>query len=324
MITEFVKPRVVISKCIEFEHCRWNGLIIRSDAVKIFKPFFDFVPVCPEMEIGLGCPRDPIRLVHKEGDSRLIQPSTERDLTDSMRRFADDFLASVGEIEGFLLQNRSPSCGTGDVKIYAAPDTSRGVGKGPGTFAALAQERCGHLPIEDEGRLRNFGIREHFLTKVFLRARFRTVRETGTAGALVDFHTRNKMILSACSQKEMRLMGKIVANHEKRPPAEVIADYEEHLDLAIARPARIPSNINVLMHALGYFKEKLSGSEKAFFLKSLEQYRLKKVPLSVCTSLVKAWIVRFDEAYLEAQSFFEPYPDDLVEISDSGVGRKLQ
>jgi uncharacterized protein YbgA (DUF1722 family) len=125
----------------------------------------------------------------------------------------------------------------------------------------------------------------------------------------------------AYNQKEMRLMGKIVANHDQRPVSAVLADYASHLLQAIARPARCGANINVLMHAFGYFSKNLTSDEKAFFLDSLEEYRSGKLPLSVPNNLLRAWIVRFGSDYLSRQTFFTPFPKALIEITDSGKGR---
>jgi uncharacterized protein YbgA (DUF1722 family) len=125
----------------------------------------------------------------------------------------------------------------------------------------------------------------------------------------------------AYSQKELRQLGRIVANHEKRGIYDVFTDYETHLSAALNRGARYTSHINVLMHALGYFSRELRSREKAHFLDLLEQYRKAKIPLSAITSVVRSWVVRFDTEYLENQNYFEPYPPDLVEITDSGKGR---
>jgi uncharacterized protein YbgA (DUF1722 family)/uncharacterized protein YbbK (DUF523 family) len=318
------RPRVVISKCIEFDSCRWNGLTIRSDAVKILKPFTDFAAVCPEMEIGLGCPRDPVRIVDGASGARLVQPATGRDLTTKMRRWGKTFLGSLGGVDGFLLKERSPSCGTRGVKVYSSADSKSAAGKGPGIFGEAVLATFPDLPVENEGRLRNFSVREHFLTRVYANARFRTVQSAGTMKTLVRFHSENKLLLSAYSQKEMRIMGRLVANHEQRPVSEVIETYGAHLQLALAKTSRTTANVNVLQHALGYFKEELSPVEKAFFLKSLDRYRAGKIPLSVCTSIIRVWIARFGQSYLEPQTYFEPYPEDLVEITDSGIGRPLR
>jgi uncharacterized protein YbgA (DUF1722 family) len=152
-------------------------------------------------------------------------------------------------------------------------------------------------------------------------ADLRSVQNAKTMRTLVRFQARNKFLLMAYNQKELRILGRLVANLEKRPAAQIFEQYAEHLANALARPPRYMSNINVLMHALGYFSKELSAREKAFFLDALERYRNEKVPLSVPLNLARAWVVRFDQEYLSQQTFFEPYPEALMEITDSGKGR---
>jgi uncharacterized protein YbgA (DUF1722 family) len=240
-----------------------------------------------------------------------------------MVSFSERFLDALPPVDGFILKSRSPSCGLKEVKIHAASDKPGGIGKGSGFFGRAVSERHPLLPIEDEGRLTNFRIREHFLTRIFTLARFRSIRDSGQMKDIVSFQASNKLLLMAYNQTELRALGRIVANPEKRPIGKLLDEYEEHLLLALARPARYTSDINVLMHALGYFSKKLGQEEKAFFLDTLEQYRNEKIPLSACLSVVRSWIARFGEPYLEMQSYFEPYPTGLVEITDSGKGRKL-
>jgi uncharacterized protein YbgA (DUF1722 family)/uncharacterized protein YbbK (DUF523 family) len=317
------KPRVVVSKCIEFDRCRYNGLMISSELVAKLKDFVEFVPVCPEVEIGLGVPRDPIRIIRTGGKLRLVQPATGRDLTDDMERFAARFLDTLAAVDGFILKGRSPSCGLKEAKIFPGPDNPSAVAKGMGFFGNAVMEAFPLVPVEDEGRLTNFRIREHFLTRVFTLWRFRKLKSSPRMKDIIAFQAENKLLLMAYNQKELRVLGRIVANFEKHPIDVVLSAYEGHLLRALSKRARYASDINVLMHALGYFSEELKSEEKAYFLDSLEQYRSGKIPLSACLSVIRSWIVRFDEPYLEAQTYFEPYPAGLVEITDSGKGRKM-
>ena len=318
-----IKPIVVVSKCLGFAHCRYNGLVISDDFVDALQDHVEFHPICPEVEIELGVPRDPVRIVSVDGERKLLQPATGADLTDKMAGFVDRFLAALPEVDGFILKCRSPSCGLKDVKAYPEIAKSNVIVKGSGIFGAGVLARFSHLAVEDEGRLKNFRIREHFLTRLFTMARFRSVKALNAMKELVRFQSENKLLLMAYNQQKMRSLGRIVANHEKRPFQEVAADYEEHLSQAFSRTPRYTSNINVLMHAMGYFSDELTADEKAFFLDSLERYRSGRIPLSVNIGLVKSWVVRFQEEYLLQQTFLEPYPEDLVEITDSGKGRDL-
>jgi uncharacterized protein YbgA (DUF1722 family)/uncharacterized protein YbbK (DUF523 family) len=320
-LREFVKPAVIVSKCIEFESCRYNGLKVSSDVVKGLMPYVEFSPICPEVEVGLGIPRDPVRLALSDGKLRLMQPASDTDVTDKMLNFVDSFLDSAGEIDGFILKSRSPSCGIKDVKVYVGTAKGMPARKGKGFFGGAVMEKWGHLAVEDEGRLTNFTIRQHFLTKLFALARFRKVKASGSMKELVRFQTENKSLLMAYNQKELRILGRIVANHEKRPADEVFKNYQQHLRSAFARAPRFTSNINVLMHAMGHFSKKLTSQERSFFLNTLEEYRDERIPLSVPLNILKSWAVRFEDNYLMNQTFVEPYPAELMEITDSGKGR---
>jgi uncharacterized protein YbgA (DUF1722 family)/uncharacterized protein YbbK (DUF523 family) len=321
VMRQFVKPTVVVSKCLEFDACRYNGDVIHDETVHNLSSFVEFIPVCPEVEIGLGTPREVIRVVSKEGENRLIQPSTEKDLTEKMNSFASNFLEEVGEIDGFILKNRSPSCGTRDVKVYTGIEKAPVKEKGSGLFGGKVIEKHGDKAVEEEGRLKNFTIREHFLTKLFTLAEFRDIKNRNELQELIDFHSRNKYLFMAYNQTQLKNMGRIVANHEKKPIEEMFKNYEDYLYKLFNRAARYTSNINVCQHVFGYFKNELSLKEKAFFLEMMEKYKEQKVPLSSLISLLKAWAIRFENAYLLSQTYFEPYPEQLIEISDSGKGR---
>ena len=312
-----VKPKVIVSKCLGFDACRYNGQVIRDEFVKKLKEFVDYVPVCPEVEIGLGVPRFPIRIIRKDGRLRLFQPATGRDVTDRMNVFSDKFLSSVDEADGFILKSRSPSCGVKDVRVYAKAEKAPSVGKGAGFFGGIVLDRFLGLAIEDERRLKSIRIREHFLTKLFAVARFRTVKKSGKMRDLVSYHTQHKLLLMSYSQKELRFLGNVVANRDRQPLSEVLAEYEGHLYRSMGLSPKRTSNINVLTHVLGYFRD-LSGKEKQFFLKTLQLYRKGRVPFTSTLRLAKAWAVRFQNEYLLQQTFFDPYPTDLMEWSDAG------
>lgn len=323
-MSDFIKPIVVSSKCIEFEYCRYNGNIISSDIVRLMKDYMEFKPVCPEVEIGLGVPRDPIRIIKQNSNLRLIQGSTGRDITENMYNFSERFLDSLDEVDGFVLKYKSPSCGTKNTPYLAS--TQKGVakvGKGPGLFGETVLKRFPRRPIENEGRLRNFRIREHFLTQLYTIARFRKVKHSGSMRELIEFQSYNKFLLMAYNQEEMREMGRIVANPDKKAFTQIIDKYEHHLLNILATPPKYTSNINVLMHMLGYFSDDLSKEEKAYFLDELEKYRAGWIPLFVMTRILKSWIVRFDQPYLKNQTFFEIFPEELMifDLKDTWRGR---
>ena len=320
----YARPQVVVSRCLGFAACRWNGAMINDQFVKGLGDWVDYAPVCPEMEIGLGAPRDPVRLVQGKDGPRLVQPATGKDCTLAMEKFLGAYLDSLNAVDGFLFKGRSPSCGPVDVKIYASPAKGASSSKGRGMFAAAALERFPTAAMEHEGRMKNFQIREHFLTKLFTLAKFREIKEKPSPKALIDFQAANKYLFMAYNQTELRLLGKITANPGKRPVPEILAAYEKGLHRVLARGPKYTSNINVLMHCLGYFKSQLKPAEKAHFLDLMEGFRAGRVLLSTLQALLGSWVLRFENDYLAGQSFFAPYPPALVELGDSGKGREAR
>ena len=311
---DFPKPNVVISRCITFAPVRYNGQLIPDLFVEKLKPFVNFIPVCPEVEIGLGVPREPVRIVLVNGERRLIQPATGSDFTKSMEDFAESFLSSLGEVDGFILKRGSPSSGLRNVKIYATIEKSAPVSKGPGVFGDAVLERFPSLAVEDELRLINIKIREHFLTRLFTFASFREIKKSGRMKDLVRFQSENKYLFTAYNQKELRVLGKLVANQEGKPFQEILQNYEVHLHSALTRTPSVGAYSNVMLKIMGYFSSQLSKDEKAFFIDSIAKYKAGRLTLSATLSVIKSWIVRFKHKYLLAQTLLEPYPEPLTEL----------
>jgi uncharacterized protein YbgA (DUF1722 family)/uncharacterized protein YbbK (DUF523 family) len=314
-LIKFQKPKLVVSKCIEFEACRYNGLIIASPIVRSLKEHVDFYPICPEVEIKLGIPRDPIRIVEIDGEFSLIQPSTGKNLTHQMNSFSDSFLKSIKNIDGFILKNRSPSCGIKAVKVYPHPENSMPQRKGVGLFSSAVFKKYPFIPVEDEGRLKNLIILENFLTAIYTLANFRNVKKSSDLHDLISFHSQNKLLFMSYQQDLTRKMGNLLANQKEYSNEELFQNYHEMLFRIMKVPPEAPSNINMLTHALGYVSNKLSHEEKAFFLDAMEKYRRGVMPLLVCLNILKAWVMRFNEEYLAQQTFFQPYPEYLMPIT---------
>jgi len=310
----FPRPRIVVSKCVEHESVRWNGQIIRNEFVNNLKNFVDFIPVCPEVGVGLGVPRATLRLVQVNDDIRLMQPDTGTDFTDKMKNFGEKFLSSLPKVDGFIMMGRSPSSGLKGVKLYPSMGKVASIGKTSGIFGGMVLKRFSHLPLEEEGRLKNSRIREHFLRRVYTISSFREVQKSKKIRDLIDFHTENKLLLKTYNQHRMRILGLLVANKNQEPIEDVIGEYEKNLYMALKKAPRCNSYIYTLENSMGYFKNELSGAEKQFFLRFLKQYLDGKVPLIVPVDILRSWIVRFEEEYLARQTFFEPYPEGLMDI----------
>ena len=321
---KFQKPVLVISRCLGFDNCRYNGQKLQNDFVDKIKDYANIINVCPESDIGLGTPRSPLRLVQKNKDSklRIIQPENDMDYTENMTEYVNEFLNNLDQVAGFILKNRSPSCAISDAKIY---DSKNGVpsNKGAGLFTKLIKDKFPNMIMEDEGRLTNFKIREDFLSKIYMKADFNNIKRSNEMANLIDFHSRNKYLLLTFDEEKMRKLGRITANHEQKSTAEVFNLYEKNLNKALTNKSSFTKNINVLMHGLGYFKDKVESKEKKFFLKQLDKYKGNKVPLAVPLNILKNWIIKYDVQYLKQQSFFDPYPEELTYLKDSAKNQRI-
>ncbi len=317
-----IKPKILLSKCIEHAPCRYDGSMISSEFVKRIKDYVDIETICPEVEIGLPIPREAVRIIFDQ-QKHLVSSMSGENYTDQMNAFSEDFCDKIKEsgFHGAILKSRSPSCGIKDVKIY--PSIGRVAcfpQKGRGFFAEVLSERYNLLPIEDEGRLLNFEIREHFLTRIFTFARFDAMKAKRSMADLVRFQSENKYLLMAYHQTEQKILGSIVANHKKESISEVFEAYEVHLKKALMNPLKKGKNTNMILHMFGYVSEYLSSEEKIYFLDLLKLYNQHKKPLSAVMTILYGWVIRFDEKYLKMQTIFEPYPIEILDFMDSGKG----
>lgn len=314
-----IRPVLLVSRCLGFDHCRWDGGIISSHYTDKLKEYVNFIPICPELDIGLGVPRKPVRLIKQDTGILMLQQTTSADLTGKMNTFSSAYLTRLQPIDGFLFKDRSPSCSISNVKIYAGTKKGSAVKLvGNGLFGNAFKKIFPLIPCASEGHLHNFMLREHFYTQIYVLAQFRAISSAPLIKNLVDFHATHKLILMCYHQTIMRELGALVANAKLCGTRTVFEQYFELLCCAIVHPPKAISSVNVLMHALGYFSGKLTSAEKQFILNLLQQYHQKKIPLSACIAVMKAWIVRFDEKYLASQLFFSPFPEALLELSDSG------
>ncbi|MFG6497116.1 DUF523 and DUF1722 domain-containing protein [Fictibacillus sp. UD] len=316
----FARPRVVVSKCLEFDACRYNGDVIYNDVIKKLMDYVDFVPVCPEVEIGLGTPRETIRIVKKGEDHFLLQPSTQRDVTNEMKMFSEGYLSGIIDTDGFILKTRSPSCGLKEVKVYASTEKGPAIGHSSGLFGGKVAELFSHLAIEEEGRLNNFTIRDRFYTKLFTLAAFRNILPQGL-DAIKAFHKKNQFLFMAYSNPTLKVMNRILKNEQENGEERTIQLYAKAMNKLFNRAARSDSNRKVAYEIFKRFEDRLSQGEVAFFEQLLQKYADKKEPFSSVATILKSHAIRFEDSEILGQTFFAPYPEILLEISDSGKGR---
>lgn len=244
-MNSLIKPNIVISRCLGFDACRYNGQILPDYFIEELKSYVNFITVCPEVSIGLGVPREPIRVVNENNQLELFQPKTNLIFTDKINKFSSAFLENIKEVDGFILKSSSPSCGFRNVKVYNGIVSTTSTPKGNGFFGAAVGDRFPNIAIEDEGRLTNLKIRDNFLIKIFTFCDFRRVKNSNSLKELIKFHSKNKLVLMAYSQKYLSILGKIVSNSEKKTVEVIFQEYEENLQLAFAKAPKYTNNINV-------------------------------------------------------------------------------
>lgn len=318
-----MKPKVLISKCLGFDHCRYNGAIITFDLLDMMKDLIEFIPICPEMDIGLPVPRESLRLVKTSENIDLVQPYYKRYLTREMETYSKNLLENISDIDGFILKGRSPSCGIKDVKIYSGMEKSPVIDKGQGIFAREVLTKFSYLPIEEEGRLMSLRIREHFFTKLYAIYNFRTMIKNNSINELNRFHANNKYLYFAYDQGQKNKLGLIVANHEKKSFEDLSREYfSEMVELFSKLPSR-NNYINAFQHILGYFSKHINKEEKIYILKLIERYKNKQLERSAITSVLNGYAIKYNINYLLGQTIFEPFPEELISLMDSEKNEDL-
>jgi uncharacterized protein YbgA (DUF1722 family)/uncharacterized protein YbbK (DUF523 family) len=302
-----------ISSCLLGQEVRWNGgHKLDKYLAYTLGQFVEYVPVCPEVEAGFGVPRESFRLIGDPEHPRLITFKSKTDHTDRMVAWA---ARRVRELEkedlcGFIFKSDSPSSGMIRVKVYNEKGMPHKVGIG--IFARAFMGHFPLIPVEDDGRLNDPLIRENFILQIFTMKRWRdTLVGKPGMGRLIDFHTRNKLLILSHSQNHYRLMGKMVAGGKNTPIKELYDQYQPLLMEALKLKATVKKNHNVLQHLMGYFKKQLTPDEKQELLEIFEQYRNELVPLIVPITLINHYVRKYDQPYLRLQTYLNPHPIEL-------------
>ena len=313
-----MKPKVLISKCLGFDSCRYDGAMISFNLLDKMEGAIEFIPVCPEVDIGLGVPRESLRLIENHDGIDLVQPHTGRYLTGDMERYAKDIAEQFADIDGLILKGRSPSCGIKDVKVYSGIEKSPVIGKSQGVFAKGMLDMFPCLPIEEEGRLTNLTIREHFFVKLYTVFNFKNIIKNKSMNDLITFHARNKYLFFAYDQRQKNKLGVIIANHDRKKFEAVADDYLEEMSQLLSILPSKKNYINAFHHIFGYFSKYISKEEKVFVLDLIEKYRKDQIHKSSIASVLQSYSIKYDIAYLLNQSIFEPFPEELIILNDSG------
>ena len=308
------KPLIGISACLLGETVRYDGGSKLDRYLRdVLGKHVDFVPVCPEVESGMGVPREAIRLVNKGAAVRLVTTKTDIDLTDRMTGWMEKKMPALSRLPlcGYILKARSPSCGLMRVKIYKP---SGGVtNNGTGMFASGLTEYFPLLPLEEEGRLNDSRLRENFIERIFAVYRWHTISNARKSiRQLMEFHARHKYTLMAHCPKTLGWLGTYLANSKQLPLSEVYREYFENFITALGKLATTRKNTNVLQHIMGYFKKDLSGDEKAELAGVINSYQQGHVPLIVPVTLLNHYVRKYKTQYLEQQYYLNPHPLELM------------
>jgi uncharacterized protein YbgA (DUF1722 family)/uncharacterized protein YbbK (DUF523 family) len=305
------KIKIGVSACLMGENVRWNGGHKWDHFLTdTLGQYVDYVPVCPEVECGLGIPRETLRLVGDIETPRLVTSRTNIDHTDRMQNWAVGRLKQLEseDLCGFIFKSDSPSSGMMRVKVYNTKGMPEK--KGIGIFARAFMKKFPAIPVEEEGRLHDPKLRENFIESIFTLKRWRdALKQPPKMNQLVDFHTRHKLLLLSHSNALYKDMGKLVAHGAKtRSIADVYNQYEKLMMETLALKSTIKKNINVLQHIMGYFKQNLTADEKAELLELIHQYRDEYVPLIVPITLINHYVRKYQEPYLAVQTYLNPHP----------------
>ncbi len=305
--------KIGISSCLLGNRVRYDGGHQHDRLItETLGKYFQYVPVCPEEECGLGTPREAMHLAGDPDKPRLVTRKTGIDHTEKILSWARKKVSDLEKekLQGFIFKSRSPSSGMERIKVIG--DDGKVRNTGVGMFAREFMNHFPLLPVEEDGRLHDIGIRENFIQRIFAYNRWRSLlAENKSLGGLVAFHTKHKLLIMSHSETHYREMGRLVAHGKENQLSEVFTKYEKMLLEALRLKTTVKKNINVLTHMLGYFKKVLSSDEKKEMLDIIEQYRHQYIPLIVPVTLINHYVRKYDDKYLAGQYYLSPHPLEL-------------
>jgi len=306
--------KVGISSCLLGMKVRFDGGHKHDNYItQTLGRYFEWVPVCPEVEMGMEIPRENIRLVGDAEDPRLIGHKSGTDYTRMMRSYTENRLEDLKKVDlhGYILKKNSPSCGMHRVRVYAGSGAP--VRSGTGIFARALMQKFPLLPIEEEGRLNDLPLRENFIERVFAHHRlFQFLNSNPRPADLVRFHTRHKLTIMSHSHKEYKSMGQLVARAGNSDFATLLYDYSVLFMRALEVKSTKRKHVNVLYHIIGHFRQSVDSEDKQELIDTFEQYRLGFLPLIVPVTLIRHHLRRHPVDWVNDQIYLNPYPAELM------------
>lgn len=302
-----------MSSCVIGEEVRYNGGHSRQRYLTdILARFVEYVPVCPEVEVGMGVPRPTIRIVELGDRLHLVDPKNDIDWTSAMNRFSRRRASELAEenLCGFILKKDSPTCGLQRVKVYTESTVRK---DGQGLFATVLTERFPFLPIEEEGRLNDAAIRENFIERVFAYARLKVLfKPRWRTADVIAFHTREKLLLRAHDEVMYRELGRLVADVARIPRAAFADQYQDLFMTAMTRRATVAKHCNVLQHMVGFLRRANDEPGRVEMAEAIADYRAGLVPLVVPTTLIRHLARRHGQEIFLESSYLSPHPKELM------------
>jgi uncharacterized protein YbgA (DUF1722 family)/uncharacterized protein YbbK (DUF523 family) len=308
------KPKLGISACLLGQKVRYDGGHKRDYFLtETFGRHVEWLPVCPEVEIGMGTPREAVRLVGDPMKPKMIAERSGKDWTAQFNSFTAKRVQALVALDlaGYIFKKNSPSCGMERMRVYSAKGVPTRQGRG--LFAAAVMSQLPLLPVEEEGRLNDPVLRANFVERVFAYHRWQQLaRQRSSISALVDFHTRHKLLLLAHSDPHYRKLGRIVATIKRSGVSDSYLEYGRLFMEGLSIHATAKKHCNVLHHMMGYFSERLTPAERQELIGLIGDFRRSLVPLIVPLTLVRHYVNKYTVSVLQAQVYLQPSPKELL------------
>ena len=310
------KPKIVVSECLYGTKCRYDGQGYNDKVIQSLKDYVDIQTVCPELAIGLSIPRESIRIeMNKENEEyRLIDYNSKNDYTNQMTEFSEEFINGLDDIDGFILKSRSPTCGLKDAKVYYRGNKCSIRSNENGFFLQKIIDKYDYLPIENEGRLKNYNIRDNFFTRIFFINNLKNNKN------IIEFHKNNLLLLKSYDEESTNEVSDIL--NENRMEDQV-HQYKEKVLNIVSNQRKKENKLSIIIKVFEKYKNMLNEEEINMFNGLIESYENQRIPFSTLEVVIKMYATRFKDKDILNQTFFYPYPENLINITDSGKGRKL-
>ncbi len=314
-LTHDRKPRLGISQCLLGESVRYDGGHKRDHFLTdVLAPFVEWVPVCPEVEAGLGTPREAMHLAGDPEAPRLLTIRSNIDHTRSLTRFSQRRIGQLRreELDGYIFKKGSPSCGLHRVKVFS--EKGQPTQKGIGIFSGAFQQAFPLLPVEEEGRLNDALLRENFIERIFCYRRWKALVDQRKLhrGTVVQFHATHKYLLMTHSRSHYQELGRLVAQAGRYKPRELAKLYGEMFMEALKVKATVKKHVNVLQHLAGHLKNQLGRMERRELQEIIRDYHQRLIPLAVPLTLIKHYVRILEVPYLSDQVYLNPHPKELM------------